>query len=122
MQTNLSILIYCLLCRFIRTLFDKKQRQISRYIKQAWNALCSDFVLSFLGFHNISREVIVQEHTTYYATQIFDYFLSDSVISIMDGTYLYIQQKQKQKPCISVSMFKHAQTQALRKANDCRSN
>lgn len=93
---------------FIGTLFGKKQRQISRYIKQAREALFSDFVPPYLGFHHISRNTIIEEHTTYYATQIFSHFLSDSVISIMDGTYIYIQKTHNyafQHQCFS--MHKH---------------
>lgn len=71
----------------------------------------SDFVPFFLGLQHISREDIVEKHTTDYATQIFNHFLSDSVISIMDGTYIYIQKAENMHSnavvllCISIGLW-----------------
>lgn len=77
-------------------------------------------LLGFIIFQE--RQLFKSTQRCYYVTQIFSHFLSDSVISIMDGTYKYMQIPKKQKSCISASMFQHAQTQAFSKANGFHSN
>ena len=63
------------------------------------------FFLFFLVLKHISREDIVGKHITDYGTRNFSYFLSDSVISMMDGTYICTQKRRKyafKRHCFSV--------------------
>ncbi|CAG2205759.1 unnamed protein product [Mytilus edulis] len=88
--------------------WNRSKRKVSKIVQQAKSALSEDFVPSYIGFHHISRDEIIENHTTNFATQLFSNFLSDSVITIMDGTYIYIQKSNKfkfQRRCFS--MHKH---------------
>ena len=78
------------------------------YIACAKSALITNFVPNFVGFGAISRDDVQETHTSDLAVSLFSIFLSDSVILILDGTYIYIQKSSKnnvQRRCYS--MHKH---------------
>lgn len=55
----------------LRTLFNvKSERYLSRIVKRARGALVTDFVPKYLGFENISREDIIENHTTVCAREL----------------------------------------------------
>lgn len=103
------IVSHVFIFRYLATLFGiGRKRAVSKIIQQAKAAISEDFVPLHMGFHHISREQIIENHTTHFATQLFSNFLSNSVITIMDGTYIYIQKSSKykfQRRCFS--MHKH---------------
>lgn len=56
----------------IATLFGfSSRRQVARIIQQTRTALVRDFVPLHLGFSHLSRDTIVNDHTTDIAKQIF---------------------------------------------------
>lgn len=77
-------------------------------IQRGKKALSSHFVQNFVGLNAISRDDVINKHTSDVAVSIFSNFLSDSAILILDGTYIYIQKSTKnkvQRKCYS--MHKH---------------
>ena len=74
-----------------------KRYQVSRIIACAKSALITNFVPNFVGFGAISRDDVQETHTSDLAVSLFSNFLSDSVILILDGTYVYIQKVQRIK-------------------------
>ena len=50
------------------------------------------FVPQHLGFAHVSRDEIIQQHTRPLAQEMFSNIDSTSAISVLDGTYIYIQK------------------------------
>lgn len=55
----------------------------------------TDFVSKYLGFENISREDIIENHTTVFARELLASGSYDTAILLLDGTYIYIQNSSK---------------------------
>lgn len=71
----------------LRTLFNvKSERYLSRIVKRAREALVTDFVPKYLGFENISREDIIENHTTVFARELLASGSNDTAILLLDGT------------------------------------
>lgn len=66
---------------------------MTRVIAAARKAL-GDFVDVHLGFGHITRQEIIDSHTSDFATAFFSHCLSESAILVLDGTYVYIQKSQ----------------------------
>ena len=69
-----------------------------------------DFVPLNLGFGHISRQDIMQHHTTILAREIFAQGSFDTVLALMDGTYIYIQKSSNyffQRATYSVDKHRH---------------
>ncbi|CAG2205757.1 unnamed protein product [Mytilus edulis] len=63
--------------RYLATLFGiGSKRKVSKIVQQAKSALSEDFVPSYIGFHHISRDEIIENHTTNFATQLFNMDMS----------------------------------------------
>lgn len=93
----------------IATLFEfKSRRKVAHIIQQARTALAKDFVPFNLGFSHLSRESLVNDHTTDIAKQLFSDPISDTVILVMDGTYVFIQKSSAYRfQRLSYSMHKN---------------
>ena len=93
----------------IATLFGfSSRRQVARIIQQTRTALVRDFVPLHLGFSHLSRDKIVNDHTTDIAKQFFSDPISDTVILVMDGTYVFIQKSSAYRfQRLSYSMHKN---------------
>ena len=66
------------------------KRQISRIISRAQIAIAQHFVSVYLGLSHITRQDIINKHTSTIASRL----LAEgrgSCILVLDGTYLYIQ-------------------------------
>jgi hypothetical protein len=76
----------------LATLFSFSDKRIVGHIlESARQSLVKDFVSNHLGFEHISRETIIRDHTRPLAK----YLLTggkDSVVLILDGTYIYCQK------------------------------
>jgi hypothetical protein len=72
-------------------LFRVKKHVIHECVRHVREVLvCKDgFVQKHLGVHHVSREQIINEHTTTFARTLFG---QDRVILVEDGTYIYIQK------------------------------
>jgi hypothetical protein len=68
---------------------DKKA--ISRALDSARGALMSDFVPHNLGFNHITRQEIIDQHTSTIAQQLMCDGKSNKAITVIDSTYIYIQ-------------------------------
>lgn len=74
---------------YIAKLFDVSTFKVSTNIKKARNALNHDFVPNWLGFANLGRECLLQ-NTTMSARLLHGNGNADTVITIWDGTYIYV--------------------------------
>ena len=68
----------------------RNRRQVAEIVRTARVAMMKDFVPMNLGFNHTSRESIVDNHTTDISKQLFTDPISDTVILVLDGTYIYI--------------------------------
>ncbi|CAF3854928.1 unnamed protein product [Rotaria sp. Silwood1] len=75
------------------TLFGlQNKRQVTRILESANIALTQHFVSKYLGFHHITREQVLKEHTRPLAQQLLADNDANKAIIILDGTYVYIQK------------------------------
>ncbi|CAF4090657.1 unnamed protein product, partial [Rotaria magnacalcarata] len=68
---------------------DKKA--VSRSLKTVRTALMTRFVPSNLGFNHITRQEIIDQHTSTMARRLMCDAESNTAIVVIDGTYIYIQ-------------------------------
>jgi hypothetical protein len=73
-------------------LYDK--RLVSRIINSARKAMVEDFVPYNLGFGHITRQEIIDRHTTTIARELMCGGGDDTAIVVIDGTYIYIQVRK----------------------------
>jgi hypothetical protein len=69
----------------------QSKRAICRIIQEVSRALLKDFVLKYLGFQLISREYLLHHRQIFITTQMMAQ-RDDQVISVMDGTCLFVQK------------------------------
>ena len=67
-------------------------RRINRILESANNALTQYFVPKCLGFHHITREQVLKQHTRPLAQQRLANDNPNKTIIILDGTYVYVQK------------------------------
>ena len=70
---------------------------MAEIVKRALVALVRDFVPLNVGFHHSTREHIIDRLTTEISKQLFSDPISDTVILVLDGTYIYIQKSSLYK-------------------------
>ncbi|XP_061171659.1 uncharacterized protein LOC133181135 [Saccostrea echinata] len=75
----------------------RTRRQVAEVVKSARVAMVKDFVPLNLGFQHVSRDRIVNHHTTDISKQLFTDPISDTVVLVLDGTYIYIQKSSSYK-------------------------
>ena len=68
------------------------KRRVSRILESANNALTQYFVPKYLGFHRITREQVLKQHTRPLAQQLLANDNPNKAIIILDGTYVYMQK------------------------------
>lgn len=71
----------------------RSRRQVAEIVRTARIAMLKDFVSLNLGFNHTSRESIVDHHTTDISKQLFTDPFSDTVILVLDGTYIFTYKK-----------------------------
>lgn len=76
---------------YIAKLFNVSTFKVSTSIKKARNALNNDFVPNWLGFANLGRDCLLQ-NTTMSARLLHDNDNPHTVITIWDGTYIYVHK------------------------------
>lgn len=74
-------------------LFSIDRRTVSRRISEAREHLISEYVPKWLGISHLSRESLLQRHTTRSSRALLE-LESDQTAVIIDGTYFYTQQPQ----------------------------
>lgn len=67
------------------------KREVSRVINSARKALVEDFVPYNLGFGHVTRQELIERHTTTIARELMCGGGDDTAIVVIDGTYIYIQ-------------------------------
>lgn len=67
------------------------KRVVSRVINSARKALVEDFVPYNLGFGHVTRQELIERHTTTIARELMCGGGDDTAIVVIDGTYIYIQ-------------------------------
>ena len=67
------------------------KRVVSRIINSARQALMESFVPYNLGFNHVTRQEIIDLHTTTIARELMCDGGEDTAIVVVDGTYIYIQ-------------------------------
>ena len=92
-RTALAILLVklrnALPSSILSTLFAIRKRTINTIIASVRRDLSRSFVPAFLGFNHITRQEIIDKHTTVFAKTLFGGG-QDVAITIADGTYIYI--------------------------------
>lgn len=74
----------------------KNQCTISRIIKTVMKSLKKNFVPKYHGYNHISREDILQKHSSDYFSKMLN-TNDDNLVLILDGTYFYIEKPSNQK-------------------------
>lgn len=69
---------------------------VSTHIETVRKKLCEEFVPVFLGFKNISREILL-EHTTVQARRLYCPDNPNAVVLIWDGTYIFCEKSGNYK-------------------------
>lgn len=75
---------------------DKKA--VSRIIHSARQAILKSFVPYNLGFGHVTRQDVIDRHTTTIARELMCEGASSTAIIVIDGTYIYIQVRNNFKP------------------------
>ncbi len=63
---------------------------VSRTLATVRQAMLSNFVPRYLGFSSISRQEVINNHSSPLATRLLT-DNQDTVVLVVDGTYLYVQ-------------------------------
>ena len=94
-RTALAILLVklhtALPSSILSTLFAIRKRTINTIIASVCRDFIRSFVPTFLGFNHITRQEIIDKHTTVFAKTLFGGG-QDVAITIADGTYIYIEK------------------------------
>lgn len=91
LKSGLSNGLLAILCGF------RCRRQVAEIVESARKAIMKDFVPHNLGFDHITRQNVIDNHTTDISKQLFSDPISDTVIIVLDGTYIYIQKSSMYK-------------------------
>jgi hypothetical protein len=67
------------------------KRTISRIIDSARQAILKTFVPNHLGFGHVTRQDVIDHHTTTIARELMSGGSTSTAIAVLDGTYIYIQ-------------------------------
>ena len=76
----------------LSTLFRTSKSSLRRAISAVRKALLINFVPENLGFHHISRDQIINDHTRPLAQTLFRSVEKTQVILVLDGTYIYVNK------------------------------
>jgi len=77
--------------KVLTTIFQFSNFQaVSRTLSAVREAMVSKFVPRYVGFNNISRQDIIDHHSSPLATRLLSAD-PNSVVLVVDGTYLYVQ-------------------------------
>jgi hypothetical protein len=78
--------------RFLASMFQvSDKRTISRIIDSARQAILKTFVPNHLGFGHVTRQDVIDHHTTTIARELMSGGSTSTAIAVFDGTYIYIQ-------------------------------
>jgi hypothetical protein len=78
--------------RLLACMFElPDKRTVSRIIDSARQAILKSFVPFNLGFSHITRQDVINHHTTTIARELMCGGASNTAILVIDGTYIYIQ-------------------------------
>ena len=93
--------------RLLSIMFDlPDKRTVSRILDSARQALKVSFTSSNLGFGHVTRQCIIDRHTTAMSQQLMCDGGKDTAILVVDGTYIYIQVNRYLYTCLSIiSLF-----------------
>lgn len=77
--------------KVLTTIFQfSNPKAVSRTLSAVREAMVSNFVPRYVGFNNITRQDIIDHHSSGLATRLLSADLN-SVVLVVDGTYLYVQ-------------------------------
>ncbi len=78
--------------RFLASMFHlPDKRAVSRTIDSARQAILKTFVPNHLGFGHVTRQDVIDRHTTTIARELMCGGSSSTVIVVIDGSYIFIQ-------------------------------
>lgn len=78
--------------KLLSTLFNIAKSSIQKAISSARKDLMNNFTHKYIGFHHITRQEVIQKHTTHLAQSLFGTIDNNTAILVLDGTYIYIQK------------------------------
>ena len=74
----------------LKTMFNVKcNNYICKIVRRAREALMKDFVPKYMGFDHITREAVIENHTTVFARELLASGDDNTAILLIDGTYIY---------------------------------
>jgi len=83
---------------FLASMFQlPDKRTVSRIIDSARQAILKTFVPHHLGFGHVSRQDVIDRHTTTIARELMCDGTFSTAIVVIDGTYIYIQVRNNLK-------------------------
>ena len=83
------------------------KRSVSRIIYSVRKAMVTDFVPKYLGFHHISRQTVIDHHTTAIARELL-LNTPNQLAIVIDSTYIYVQKSSNNEfQRRSYSLHKH---------------
>ena len=92
--------------RLLTIMFELPDKRIvSRIINSARQALMESFVPYNLGFNHITRQEIIDLHTTTIARELMCDGGEDTAIVVVDGTYIYIQVRKHLSALFPIIFF-----------------
>ena len=77
--------------KVLSSIFKLSKNNINIIVRSVRQALMKDFVPYNVGFHHISRDDVINQHTTIFARELIGG--EDNVICVANGTYIYIFRK-----------------------------
>ncbi|XP_062603051.1 uncharacterized protein LOC134264781 [Saccostrea cucullata] len=80
--------------KLLSTIFNISKDSIRRAISSVRKNLRQTFVPSNIGFHHVTREQVIQDHTRPLAQTLFGEHCLPAIL-VIDGTYLYIQKSNQ---------------------------
>mgnify|MGYP003692050027 CR=1 FL=1 len=81
---------------------------ISNIVKTVRKALLKDFFPHYMGFDHITRNEIIDKHTTIFARELLAFGNPNAAILLLDGTYIYMYiEKSKKKICFSTKIVQY---------------
>ncbi|CAF3872858.1 unnamed protein product [Rotaria sp. Silwood1] len=81
--------------RLLACMFQLQDKRIvSKIIDNARQAILKTFVPYYLGFGHVSRQDVIDHHTTTIARELMNGGGSNAAIVVIDGTYIYIQVRK----------------------------
>ncbi len=90
----------------IATLFGVRKSSVTYNCRVAREALMTAFVPGNVGFEAVSRQSVIDDHTTTIARTLFADGEKDRAILVLDGTYIECEKPENHQFQVKTSLWK----------------